>query len=171
MNKIYTILDDAKTRGYFTKEDEKDIKAEFEKLSNYVKVKKIDLTSIKNINSEFWYELTDEVIVEILYKNRRFGIIPEGDIRIYQTDESLKEIKKKYGKDSEEMLDFIFKGGEPEGVLTPELYKYGNWENNNWFGIYDLDKYDDDISPNENLSDAIATLYEYIKELINKSHK
>ncbi|MFH7835824.1 MAG: hypothetical protein QXL51_04430, partial [Candidatus Aenigmatarchaeota archaeon] len=91
MNKIYTILDDAKTRGYFTKEDEKDIKAEFEKLSNYVKVKKIDLTSIKNINSEFWYELTDEVIVEILYKNRRFGIIPEGDIRIYQTDESLKE--------------------------------------------------------------------------------
>ncbi|MEM3860167.1 MAG: hypothetical protein QW478_12320, partial [Candidatus Micrarchaeaceae archaeon] len=136
MDKLYSILGQAEAREYFTEKDEKDIKNEFEKLSKEIKIKYFDLTSVKSIYSAFWYNLTDEGFIELSYKNNVVGIKPEGDIEIYQTDKSLKEIKKKYGKDSEEMLDFKFHGGKSEGILTPELYKYGRWENNNWFEIY-----------------------------------
>ena len=65
-----------------------------------------------------WYWTNSEPILAIEKNGHRLELICAGDIRIYT-----------------ERKSFIYKGGNPDGILTSYIKKHGRWENNNWFEI------------------------------------
>jgi len=93
---------------------------ELEKDGWKIKINMLD--AVRKDDSVWWYELGGETIFSASKGTKTVSIEVRGDISIY--DENYEDVY------------FVCKeGGKPDGELTQDLVKNGEWNDNNWFEI------------------------------------
>ncbi len=116
----------------------------------------VDNIDFRKQDATLWFGFDSEnPILQISKGEHTIQLIATGDIRIY-------------GKRN---ARFVYKGGKPDGKLTPYLRKHGNWENNNWFEVnYDGSSYDSFEEPFYVLNDAVHELLKRLEKLEKREH-
>jgi len=114
------------------------------------------LNAVRKDDSVWWYELGGETIFSASKGTKTVSIGVYGDIAIHGDNEGNYFICKE--------------GGKPDGRLTQDLVKNGNWGNNNWFEIIVEDRKAKDfitVDVPTSLQDAVKIFSDTIKKIDN----